>query len=140
MRSFAAEKEVPDNTVFWSTIAIVTVFVVVLATVMVVRSGTTGNIVLQYTTPTRPFAANPYACLDVPACGSEISFMCCAEQPMAGTNRKCTAPLQSWGQELQRSSYDNGGAGNPVCPSHMPNRCPCPEKFQYRQSWPVPSR
>ncbi len=141
MRSVAVEKEVPDNTVFWSTVAVVSLFVVVLATVMTVRYGITGQIVLQWNQPTRPFEADPYACLDVPQCGSEISFMCCAEQPL-WNGMKCTAPLYAKGVKDPElgSPYDSYSAGNMICPSHMPYRCGCPEKFQYRQSWPVPMR
>jgi hypothetical protein len=135
------DKEVPDNAVFWSIVGIISVFVVVLATVMVLKSGMSGQIVLQYNEPSRPFSAQPLACLDVPACGSDISFMCCAESPLPGTDRKCAAPLYGYGRESRQNyGYDNYGAGNAVCPEQMPYRCGCPEKFQYRQTWAVPSR
>lgn len=135
------ENEVPDNTVFWSLVGIISVFVVVLATVMIMRNGVTGQIVLQYNQPSRPFEADPFACLDVPPCGSDNSFMCCAATPLPGTDQKCIAPLRGFGRESQPNyGYDNYGAGNPFCPREMPYRCGCPEKFQYRQSWPVPSR
>lgn len=137
-------EEVPDNTVFWATVGTISVFVLVLAVVMIVREGSTGQIVIQWEQPSRPFDANPYACLDVPPCGDGISFQCCANEPLPGTGQKCTAPLAGYGEMVMgygyQTAYDNYGAGNPVCPKAMRNRCPCPEKFQYRQSWPVPGR
>jgi hypothetical protein len=144
MRQLAQQdKEVPDNTVFWSIVGIISVFVVVLATVMLVRNDTTGNIVLQWEAPSRSFEVNPYACLDVPPCGSETSFMCCAESPLPGTSQKCMAPMMGRAAPVTinyRQAYANYGANTPVCPLEMPYRCTCPEKYQYRQSWPVPSR
>ncbi len=122
------EKEVPDNTVFWSIVGVISVFVVVLAAVMIVRTGVTGKIVLQWPEPSRPFSVNPLACTDVQPCGSDVSFVCCAEQPLPGTGRKCTAPVRGYISEA------------PMCPDAMPYRCTCPEKHQYRQSWPIPSR
>lgn len=123
-----AEKEVPDNTVFWSTVGVVIVFVVVLAAVMIARSGSTGQVIWAYQEPSKPFKINPLACLDVPPCGSETSFMCCAFEPVPGLGIKCTAPIQSY------------LAAKPECPQEMPYACGCPEKYQYRQSRPVPIR
>jgi len=144
MRKIAQDEqnEVPDNTVFWATVGIISVFVIVIATVMIVRYGATGQVVLQYPQPSRPFEANPYACLDVPPCGSEVSFMCCAEERLPGSSMKCTAPLDGYagGTQGYPQAYGAPGAHNLICPDHMPYRCTCPEKFQYRQSWPVPSR
>lgn len=146
MRKAAVQKgvlveDVPDNTVFWSIVGVISVFVVVLAAVMIVRSGATGRIVLQWSQPEAPFEANPYACLDVPPCGSEVSFLCCAEQPLPGTGIKCVAPLAgSLGTTVYGSPYERPGTSYARCPPELPNRCTCPEKYQYRQSWPVPSR
>lgn len=135
--------EVPDNTVFWAIVGIITVFILVLAVVVFVRSSAAGGIVYQWGPTVRPFSINPYACLDVPPCGDGISWMCCAEQPLPGSNRKCTAPLKSYAVTPTMGypdAYANYGAGQPICPSAMPYRCTCPEKYQYRQSWPVPSQ
>ncbi len=122
-----AEKEVPDNSVFWATVGIVSVFVVVLAAIVIVKSGFTANIVLQWSNPTRPFEVNPYACMDVPMCGGSNSYMCCAEKALPN-GLKCTQPLLGYASEA------------PMCPGAMPYKCPCPEKYPYRQSWPVPAR
>jgi hypothetical protein len=128
MRQLAQEqKKVPDRTVFWAIVGIISVFVVVLATVMILRGNTTGQTVRQFFSPSQPFQANPFACLDVPQCGSDISYMCCAEQPLSN-RMKCTAPVRGW------------DASMPRCPADMPYKCSCPEKFIYRQTWPVPSR
>jgi hypothetical protein len=126
MQKMVQEKEVPDNTVFWSIVGVVSVFVVVLAAIVVVRSDMTGNIVMQWFQPSRPFAENPYACLDVPMCGGSQSYMCCAENPLPTTGMKCTAPIYGYGSEA------------PMCPDTMPYKCPCVEKYPYKQSWPVP--
>ena len=55
MQKMVTQKEVPDNTVFWSIVGIVSVFVVVLAAVTFVKSGLTGNIVLQWFDPSVPY-------------------------------------------------------------------------------------
>jgi hypothetical protein len=120
-----AEKEAPDNSVFWSIVGVASVFVVVLAAIVIVRSDTTGAIILQWAQPSRPFQSNPYACLEVPMCGGDNSYMCCAEATLAN-GMKCTAPIRGYGSEA------------PMCPDMMPYKCPCPEKYPYRQSWPIP--
>jgi hypothetical protein len=127
MQKMVTQKEVPDNTVFWSIVGIVSVFVVVLAVVTFVKSDITGNIVLQWYNPSLPYLRNPMACLDVPMCGSSNSYMCCAEETLP-SGMKCTAPLYTYVSQ------------NSQCPASMPNMCPCPEKYPYRQSWPVPTR
>jgi len=120
--------EVPDNTVFWSVVGIVCIFIVVLAAVMLVKNSITGQIVTRWEDPTTPFSIDPYACLDVPPCKADQSYMCCAEFPLPGTGQKCTQPF-----------YGRFTSEGPRCPEAMPNRCTCPEKFQYRQTWPVPT-
>ncbi len=139
MRKKAVVKEVPDNTVFWSVVGIVSVFVIVLAAVMVVRTGTTGEIVQQWPA-SKVFAVNPYACLDVPACG-DSGFMCCAETVLPGSSIKCVPPMFGYdatGKIGYKSAYNSVGYGNKVCPKEMPYRCGCPEKFQYKLSYPIP--
>ncbi len=141
MRTAAQEKEVPDSTVFWSIVGVVTIFVVVLAAVLLVRGGTTGQIVHVWENSVRPAERNPYACMDMPRCGSDTSFLCCAENPLPGTGIKCITPLRAYGEiGAPNYGYDHYGSGNPMCPEHMPFACSCPEKFQYRQTWPVPAR
>jgi hypothetical protein len=125
MQKMVQEKEVPDNSVFWSIVGVVSVFVVVLAAIVVVRSDATGGIVMQWLNPSRPYAENPYACLDVPMCGGSQSYMCCAETPLPN-GMKCTQPMLGYASEA------------PMCPDSMPYKCPCPEKYPYRQSRPVP--
>ncbi len=120
-------EEAPDNAVFWSIVGVASVFVVVLAAIVVVRSDFTGRIVQQWVQPSRPFEANPYACLDVPMCGGKESYMCCAEQPLPN-GMKCMQPILGYASEA------------PMCPESMPYRCSCPEKYPYRQSFPIPSR
>jgi len=140
MRKKVVVKDEPDNTVFWSIVGIVSVFVVVLAAVMIVRTGPSGQIVSQWPAESKTFSVNPYACLDVPACGG-ASFMCCAEQPLPRSSIKCVPPMFGFdgtGRIGYKSAYDSVGYGNKVCPPEMPNRCGCPEKFQYKQSYPVP--
>lgn len=124
------DTEAGDNVVFWSVVSVVAIFVVALAIVITIRSGMTGQIVLGWYEPSAPYARNPYACLDVPPCRGDNSFMCCAEQPLSN-GRKCTAPLKAGA---------GSGYGTAFCPSEMPNMCTCPEKYPYRQTWPVPSR
>jgi hypothetical protein len=125
MQKEAVSKEMPDNTVFWSVVGVACIFVVVLATAMIVRSDITGKIVQQWFEPSRPFESNPYACLDVPMCGGSQSFMCCAAEPLPN-GMKCTQALLGYASEA------------PMCPDAMPYKCPCPEKYPYRQSWPIP--
>lgn len=120
-------QDAPGNTVFWSIVAVISIFVVVLAAVMIVRTGTTGRIVYIWESPTRPAEWNPMACLDMPPCGSDQSFLCCAENPLPGIGIKCMAPVYGYTSEP------------PQCPAHTPYACSCPEKFQYRQTWPVPA-
>ena len=94
MRRIALEeKEVPDNTVFWSLVGIISVFVVVLAVVLFMRTSMTGAIVQQWPDPYKPYAADPYACLDVPPCQSDTSFMCCAGGDAPGHHRHAQPPL-----------------------------------------------
>ncbi len=120
-------EDAPDNTVFWSIVGVASVFVIVLAAMVVVRSDFTGKIIQQWNQPTRPFEANPYACLGVPMCGGSQSYMCCAEKPLP-SGIKCTQPIRGYASEM------------PMCPESMPYKCPCPEKYPYRQSYPIPSR
>lgn len=127
MRGIAAEKEVPDNTVFWSIVGIVSVFVVVLAVVLFMRTSMTGAIVQQWPEPYKPYQANPFACLDVPPCQSDTSFLCCSGAD-SDNGQYCIAPI--------------GGALSvkPNCPPAMPYMCTCVEKYPYRQTWPVPTK
>jgi hypothetical protein len=126
-RTAFEEKEVPDNSVFWSVVGIVSVFVVVLAAVILVRSGATGGIVYQWQDPYKPYQSNPLACLDVPPCQSDTSFLCCSETDDQ-FGRKCIAPI--------------GGtlSVKPQCPDYKPYMCTCVEKYPYRQTWPVPTK
>ncbi len=125
MKKEAVNSEVPDNSVFWSIVGVVSVFVVVLAAIVVVRSDFTGQIVQQWASPSRPFELNPFACLDVPMCGGSQSYMCCAEYSLPN-GMKCTQPILGYASEAPR------------CPEMMPYKCPCPEKYPYRQSYPIP--
>lgn len=126
MQKMVKAEDVPDSSVFWATVGIVSVFIVVLAAVTLVKSDFTGNIVLQWFNPTTAYSRDPMACLDVPMCGSSNSYMCCAVEPLAN-GLKCTAPLYLYVSQ------------NAQCPASMPNMCPCPEKYPYRQTWPVPA-
>lgn len=123
----AREKDVPDNTVFWTTVAVIGIFIVVLSVVLLARHQVTGKIMYQWTNPEKPYLADPIACRNVPMCGAEQSFMCCAKDPVPGFgDQRCTAPIYKLKSEA------------PICPGQMPYACPCPEKFQYRQSRPIP--
>ena len=120
-------RELPNNTVFWTTIAVVGIFIIVLSVVLITRYTVTGRIVQYWDEPTRPFASDPRACRNVPACGGTQSYMCCALGYVPGFgDQRCTAPLYKYKSE------------SPRCPEQMPFACPCPEKYQYRQSWPIP--
>lgn len=122
-----ANADVPDNTVFWTTVTVVAIFVIVLSTVLITRFAVTGRIVQYWEDPGRPFSEDPVACRNVPPCGAEQSFMCCAREPVPGWgDKKCTAPLKKYASEAPR------------CPDAMPFACGCPEKYQYRQSRPIP--
>lgn len=119
--------ELPDNTVFWTTIAVVVIFIIVLSAVLITRYAVTGRIVQYWEDTSRPFANDPVACRNVPPCGAGQSFMCCSRTPVPGWgNKKCTAPVYHYASEA------------PKCPDAMPYACGCPEKFQYRQSRPIP--
>ena len=120
-------KELPDNTVFWTTVAVIGIFIVILSVVLITRYSLTGKVIQRWVDPTIPFSKDPLACRNVPACGGEQSYMCCARGYVPGFgNQRCTAPLYMLKSEAPR------------CPEQMPYACSCPEKYQYRQSWPIP--
>jgi hypothetical protein len=140
--AFENQAEAPDNTVFWSIVGVISVFIVVLASVMVLRSGATGQIVFQFPNPTVPYEPDVYACLGMPPCSSDTSYLCCAPETLPGSNLKCVPPLTQSLPTLNYGSPGYGGTGRsmPGCPALLPYACACPEKFQSRQSWPIPVR